>query len=105
MKSKSEEDTGQLIVYSTLCKTLGMIAVVTFDHNIILHELTSLKRFKQVCMLNLRSRLQNNIIILFSVCLGDVLYFSSPLELLNLVLAVKITLLRSLSYSIVTYNV
>ena len=50
-KSKSEEDTGQLIVYSTLCKTLGMIAVVTFDHNIILHELTSLKRFKQVCML------------------------------------------------------
>ncbi|KAK2560069.1 Transducin beta-like protein 3 [Acropora cervicornis] len=46
-KSKSEEDTGQLIVYSTLCKTLGMIAVVTFDHNIILHELTSLKRFKQ----------------------------------------------------------
>lgn len=46
-KSHSEDDTGQQIVHAALCTTLKMIAVVTFDHNIILHELASLKRVKQ----------------------------------------------------------
>lgn len=46
-KTNSEEDTGQQIVHATLCSTLGMIAIVTFDHNIILYELSSLKRIKQ----------------------------------------------------------
>lgn len=50
--NNSKEDSNQQIVYATLCKTLGMIAVVTFDHNVILHELASLKRIKQVLIIN-----------------------------------------------------
>ena len=47
-KSNSEE-SDQQIVYAALCENLGMVAVVTFDHNIVFHELESLKRAKQVC--------------------------------------------------------
>ena len=47
-KESSKDGSGQQIVHATLCRTLGMIAVVTFDHNIILHELASLTRTKQV---------------------------------------------------------
>lgn len=50
-KSNNKEDTGQQIVYATLCNTLKMIAIVTFDHNIVLHELASLNRIKQVLIL------------------------------------------------------
>lgn len=46
-KDNSKDNTGQQIIHATLCNTLEMIAVVTFDHNIILHELASLKRTKQ----------------------------------------------------------
>ncbi|XP_073250807.1 transducin beta-like protein 3 isoform X1 [Porites lutea] len=46
-KESSKDESGQQIVHATLCRTLGMIAVVTFDHNIVLHELASLTRTKQ----------------------------------------------------------
>ena len=50
LKSK-ESDTKEdnlLIVHATLCKTLQMVAIVTYDHNIVLHTLETLKRCKQV---------------------------------------------------------
>ena len=47
-KTNNKEGDDQQIVYATLCENLGMIAVVTFDHNIVFHELQSLKRAKQV---------------------------------------------------------
>ncbi|KAL9962409.1 hypothetical protein ACROYT_G031510 [Oculina patagonica] len=46
-KNNSKEESDQQIVYATLCKNLGMVAFVTFDHNIVFHELKSLKRTKQ----------------------------------------------------------
>ena len=45
----NNEEGDQQIVYAALCENLGMVAVVTFDHNIVFHELESLKRAKQVC--------------------------------------------------------
>ena len=47
-KNNNKEGDDQQIVYAALCENLGMIAVVTFDHNIVFHELESLKRVKQV---------------------------------------------------------
>jgi len=47
-KNSNNEDDSQQIVYAALCENLGMIAFVTFDHNIVFHELESLKRAKQV---------------------------------------------------------
>ena len=47
-KNNNKEGDDQQIVYAALCESLGMIAVVTFDHNIVFHELESLKRSKQV---------------------------------------------------------
>ena len=44
----NNEESDQQIVYATLCENLGMVAVVTFDQNIVFHELESLKRAKQV---------------------------------------------------------
>ena len=47
-KNNNKEGDDQQIVYAALCEHLGMIAFVTFDHNIVFHELQSLKRAKQV---------------------------------------------------------
>ena len=57
-KESSKDESGQQIVHATLCRTLGMIAVVTFDHNIILHELASLTRTKQVLPIKINLILQ-----------------------------------------------
>jgi len=46
-ENNNKEDTGQQIVYATLCNVMEMIAIVTFDHNIVLYDLGSLKRVKQ----------------------------------------------------------
>jgi len=46
-KNSNNEGDSQQIVYAALCENLGMIAFVTFDHNIVFHELESLKRAKQ----------------------------------------------------------
>lgn len=46
-KDNNDEDDNQQIVHATLCKNLGQVAVVTFDHNVVFHELESLKRTKQ----------------------------------------------------------
>ena len=47
-RNNNKEGDDQQIVHATLCENLGMIAIVTFDHNIVFHELESLKRVKQV---------------------------------------------------------
>ncbi|PFX26688.1 Transducin beta-like protein 3 [Stylophora pistillata] len=47
-KDNNDEDVNQQIVHATLCKNLGQVAVVTFDHNVVFHELESLKRTKQL---------------------------------------------------------
>ncbi|XP_022788855.1 transducin beta-like protein 3 [Stylophora pistillata] len=47
-KDNNDEDVNQQIVHATLCKNLGQVAVVTFDHNVVFHELESLKRTKQI---------------------------------------------------------
>lgn len=57
-KESSKDESGQQIVHATLCCTLGMIAVVTFDHNIVLHELASLTRTKQVLPIKINLVLQ-----------------------------------------------
>ena len=38
------------IVHAALCKALEKVAVVTFDHNIVLYDLETLTRHKQVCV-------------------------------------------------------
>jgi len=47
-KDSNKKGDDQQIVHAALCENLDMIAVVTFDHNIVFHELESLKRVKQV---------------------------------------------------------
>ncbi|XP_058940240.2 transducin beta-like protein 3 isoform X1 [Pocillopora verrucosa] len=46
-ENNNDEDGNQQIVHATLCRNLDQVAVVTFDHNIVFHELESLKRTKQ----------------------------------------------------------
>ena len=47
-KNNNDDDSDQQIVHAALCENLSMVAVVTFDHNIVFHELESLRRTKQV---------------------------------------------------------
>ena len=45
---KQDASAPMEIVHATLCEKMGKIVIVTFDHNIILYEMETLMRHKQV---------------------------------------------------------
>jgi len=45
----SNHDDQQHIIHMSLCNNRRLLSVVTYDHNILLYDLKTLKLYKQVC--------------------------------------------------------